>query len=111
MLVVFNTVGFLWLLVAFGIAIGLQSAGIIIDKKGDYFLEVIATSIILFDFAFRFLIGKNRKLEEEDESKNVTEDVSGHWLIGSKFGGSLMFLPTYIAAILGYLFLVFVVKV
>ncbi len=110
MLVAFNTVGFLWFLVAFGIAIGLQSAGIIIDKKGDYFLEVIAISIILFDFAFRFLIGKNGKFDKDYES-NISEDVSSHWLIGSRLGGSLMFLPAYITAIFGYLFLTFVVKV
>ncbi|CAK8719881.1 MAG: hypothetical protein CDV28_101233 [Candidatus Electronema aureum] len=62
MIIIYNNLGLLWLLLAVGINIALQSAGIIIDSEGNYSLEIIAILIFLFDFCFRFLIRKNRKV-------------------------------------------------
>jgi|Cyp1metagenome_2_1107374.scaffolds.fasta_scaffold118656_4 hypothetical protein len=102
----YNNVGLLWLLIAYGTGLGLQSFGILIDEKGDNYIEVMVCLITLFDLCYRFVRGK-RELAEGGCSPNILKDVGSHWLFGYEFGGSLMFLPAYMTAILIYFLFVF----
>jgi len=105
MIVFFNPLGLLWLILGIGCAAGLQSIKVIVSAEGKYFLEIIAITILSFDFFYRFFIGKKKG----EEIEGLDSNVANHWLLGPSLGGSLMFLPAWSTTVAAYLFLTFVV--
>ena len=105
MVVIFNAFGLVWVVAAFAVAVGLQSSDILVGAEGNNFLEVLVFAVLFLDLGYRFLIGKNRYKNIENDGKGLKTDIGKHWLLGSKLGGSLMFLPAWATAILAYAWL------
>ena len=60
MIIFFNPLGLLWLILGIGCAVGLQNINVIVSPGGNFFLEIMAITILAFDFSTGFFWARKR---------------------------------------------------
>ena len=93
----YNLIGFVFLIAAAMITLMLSSEGASLDDE----LRMAAVLLALMDLAYRFL--RVRPMLEKSDA-----GLSSHWLTSGE-GGSLMFLPAWVFAIVAPLLISFLV--